>query len=28
MNPQVGLADGRKVTIRPDPPKPDQTKKS
>jgi RND family efflux transporter MFP subunit len=28
MNPQVDLADGRKVTIRPDPPKPDQTKKS
>jgi RND family efflux transporter MFP subunit len=28
LNPQVDLTDGRKVTIRPDPPKPDQTKKS
>jgi RND family efflux transporter MFP subunit len=28
LNPQVDLADGRKVTIRPDSPKPDQTKKS
>jgi hypothetical protein len=28
LNPQVDLADGRKVTIRPDQPKPDQTKKS
>jgi hypothetical protein len=26
LNPQVDLADGRKVTIRPDPPKPDQKK--
>ncbi len=28
LNPQVDLTDGRKVTIRPDPPKPDQPKKS
>jgi len=26
LNPQVDLTDGRKVTIRPDPPKPDQKK--
>ena len=28
LNPQVDLTDGRKVTLRPDPPKPDQAKKS
>jgi len=26
LNPQVDLTEGRKVTIRPDPPKPDQKK--